>query len=351
MPEARGGEAQRRVDRIQAFRDELVELESALGPVLEPAARARVAEHHDRVLERLKGAFDIDATETERQLSLGMRVASLLGAFAFCVAVFLFFYRHWGRIVFPAQIALLATGPVLGLALTAYAARRERSLYFALLAGMVTCASLVLALEALGRILSLPTSPWRFLAWALFGLALARIYRFRLVYAAAVVSLSIFLLGGLTGLSGAWWTGFVSRPEGFALLGMGWVALPLARPGLVGGDFAPTLRLTGALMAFVALLALGLNGNLSLLPIDRGALEAIYDVVALTAGAGGIALGIRRGWHELRLVSTVYVIVLLVVKAFDWWWEWLPRELFFLVLGLLAIGTLLLLRRVRTRIA
>ncbi|HEX9895773.1 MAG TPA: hypothetical protein VGA78_17710 [Gemmatimonadales bacterium] len=350
-PSDAGTSPQRRVDRIRVFREELSAVEQELGPLLEPPARARLDEHHSAVLDRLKGAFDVDASEAERQLSLGMRVASLLGAFAFCAAVFFFFYRYWGRISTPTQVGLLVSGPLLGLAATEFAARRERTLYFALLAGLVTCASFVLALEALGRIFSLPTSPWRYLAWGGFCWTLAFAYGFRLVLAAAVVSLTVFLLGSATLLTGAWWASFFSRPEGMVLVGAAWVGMLAVRPSLLPPDFAATVRLTGASIAFIGLLTLGLNGNLSLVPLGRRVLESIYDAVALGAGAAGIGLGIRRGWAETRLVSTGFVILLLVVKAFDWWWEWLPRELFFLVLGLMAVGILVALRRLRARLA
>jgi uncharacterized membrane protein len=350
-PERPEGAAQHRVDRIQAFHAELAEVESEIGPLLDGAGRERLTAHHASLLGRLKGDFDIDATEAERQVSLGMRVASLLGAFAFCAAVFLFFYRHWGRIPFPVQIGLLALGPVLSLALTDIAARRERNRYFAWLAGLVACASFVLALEAAGRILSLPHSPWRYLAWAGFGAVLAWSYRFRLVLAAAVVSFSIFLLGSLTALTGAWWVGFLSRPEGIAASGVGWVALTVLRPQLLAPDFAATVRLTGAIMAFLALFVLGIDGNLSLIPFDGEAVEAVYDVLALALAGVGIWLGIQRGWTELRLVSTAFAVLLLIVKAFDWWWDWLPRELFFLALGLLAVGIMVALRRYRARLA
>jgi hypothetical protein len=37
------------------------------------------------------------------------------------------------------------------------------------------------------------------------------------------------------------------------------------------------------------------------------------------------------------------------VKAFDWWWRWMPRWVFFLVLGGMAIAVLVLLRALRAR--
>jgi uncharacterized membrane protein len=309
-----------------------------------------VDQHHDAILDRLSARFDVDRTDTERQLSLGMRVASMLGAFAFCAAVFFFFYRHWGRFTLPAQVGLLVAGPVLGLALTEYAAKRERTLYFAWLAGLVTCACFVLSLEALGRIYSLPSSSFRYLAWGGFGLALARTYRFKLVAAAVIVALTVFVLGFVTDLTGAWWTGFLSRQEGLVLAGVGWVGLLALRPDLVSPEFSGTVRLTGAVIAFIGLLVLGLEGNTSLLPLDRHWVEGFYDVLSFAAGVGGVTLGIRRGWNEIRIASTGFLVVLLVVKAFDWWWEWLPRELFFLVLGLMAIAMLVVLRRWRTRL-
>lgn len=341
---------QRRVDRIRGFREELGEAERELGPVIDPARRAELEQYHAATIDRLHRAFEVDASEAERQLSLGMRVVSLLGAFALCAAVFLFFYRYWGRMTVPLQTGLLVVGPLLGLGLTEFAARRERTLYFASLAGLVTCASLVLALEAFGRIYSLPASPWRYLGWGGFGWLLAFGYRFRLVLAGAMVSLTIFVLGFLTQLSGAYWAGFLARPEGYAIAGLGWLAAA-QQPRLIPPALAAPVRLTGALITFVALLALGLDGNLTFLPLAREPAELLYDLVAIALAAAGVWLGIRRGWADLRLASTGFLVVLLIVKAFDWWWKWMPRELFFLLLGLLALAMLVVLRRARTRLA
>ena len=44
-----------------------------------------------------------------------------------------------------------------------------------------------------------------------------------------------------------------------------------------------------------------------------------------------------------------FFVIFLYTKLFDWWWESMPKYLFFLVLGLSAVLILLVLRRLRSR--
>ena len=46
--------------------------------------------------------------------------------------------------------------------------------------------------------------------------------------------------------------------------------------------------------------------------------------------------------------TVTLLIVLLYTKFFDWWWEAMPKYLFFLVLALSAVLFLFVLRRLRT---
>ncbi|MOA16335.1 hypothetical protein D3C78_1365460 [compost metagenome] len=39
--------------------------------------------------------------------------------------------------------------------------------------------------------------------------------------------------------------------------------------------------------------------------------------------------------------------MLLGIKLFDWWWELMPKYLFFLLLGLVAVLILMVLNRLR----
>ena len=41
-------------------------------------------------------------------------------------------------------------------------------------------------------------------------------------------------------------------------------------------------------------------------------------------------------------------MIYLYTKLFDWWWDWLPKYIFFLLLGLVAIGLLFALKRLRS---
>jgi hypothetical protein len=91
-------EAQARLDRIEAFASELAELRRDGTVSLDEAQLHAIAEHHRRLTADLAARFDVDRGAGQRQMTLGMRIASLLGAIALCAAVYLFFYRIWGWI-------------------------------------------------------------------------------------------------------------------------------------------------------------------------------------------------------------------------------------------------------------
>ena len=46
-------------------------------------------------------------------------------------------------------------------------------------------------------------------------------------------------------------------------------------------------------------------------------------------------------------VGVGFFVIFLFTKLFDWWWETMPKYIFFLVLGLTAVAILLVLRRLR----
>lgn len=341
-------EAQRRADRIAAFRAEAAALEADGVLALTPEQRERVARHHDDLLRGFARQFDVDISEGEKRLSLGMRIASSLGALALAASAFLFFRRFWGLLDTPVQVAILVAAPLLALAATHFAALREKTGYFASLAGLLTFACFVLDLVMLGQIFNLTPTDSSLLLWGACGLLLAYTYDLRLLLAAGLLALGGFLAARTGTWGGCYWLDFGERPENFLPAGLLFFSLPLLLPHRRRADFPTYYRLFGLLFLFFPLLVLANWGEGSYLPFPDDAIEAGYQIAGFLLGGAAAAVGLRRGWRETVNTGTAFWVVFLFTKLFDWWWDWMPKYLFFLMLGLLAVAVLALLKYLRS---
>lgn len=193
-------EAQTRADDIRVFRRELERLEHAGLLALSDSQRQAIAAYQDELLAGYVRTYDIDCDVKGKQLSLGMRTASFLGALALAASVFFLFYQFWGWFSTAEQVATLLL---------------------------------------------------------------------------------------------AHW------------------------------------------------------GDGSYLQIDREVLEGFYQLFGFAASAGAIWLGTRRNWGEVFNTGVVFFVIFLYTKFYDWWWEIMPKYLFFLVVGLTAVLLLLILKRLR----
>ena len=127
MPSTAGKrDAQQQADRLRIFRQVLDELSRDGVLTLSPEQEARLDRHMEATLAALARQYDIDTTESQKQVSWGMRVAATLGGLALCAAVVLFFYRYWGLLSTTTQVVVLALAPIAMLAATEAVARRER---------------------------------------------------------------------------------------------------------------------------------------------------------------------------------------------------------------------------------
>lgn len=344
-------EAQNRADRIRIFRQELKALRAAEVLALTDEQRVAVDAHLDRQLADLTRSFDINVSESQKQLSLGMRIVSALGGLALCAGVFLLFYRFWGQFATPSQVAILIAAPLLGLAAMDFASRRERTLYFTALIGLVTFACFVLNLTMLGQLFNITPSPNAFLAWGAFALILAYVYGLRLPLAAGLICLIVFSAATLMSLTGAWWTGFVERPETILIPGVLIALAPLVLPPGGSGEFMGVYRLVGLLAVFAVILVLWQDGGESWLPFAHKTVERIYQILAFFAAGGAIWVGIRFDLRGMVNLGAAYFVICLFLKMVDWWWDWMPKYLFFFIVGAIAIALLTAFRKLRERTA
>ena len=339
-------EAQVRADRIRAFRLELDRAEQDGAVALTSEQRAGLASYHDGLLRKLAGDFDVDTSGEQKQLTLGMRIVSFLGAAAISAAVFFFFYRFWGLLSTPVQVALLLAAPVLAVLGVELAARKERTLYFAAIVGLVAFACFVLDLSMLGQIFNITPSQNAFLVWSLFAFILAYTYGLRILQVAGIICLLGYLAATMGTWGGCYWLSFGERPENFLAAGLFVFGLSfIPHPKLT--EFPPYYRVFGLLAVFISILILSNWGRISYLPLGRKTIEYSYQVLGF-AGAGlTVWMGIRKHWPGTTNLGSTFFAIFLYTKFYDWWWDWMPKYLFFLVIGLVAVLLLLILKRLR----
>ena len=345
MAEARERrEAQERADRLRIFRQELQELERRQILILTDEQRTSVEPFLDQALLDLARLYDIDTSESQKRLSLGMRIVSALGGLALCAAVFLFFYRYWGSIPTPVQVVILIATPLMY-----FTSRRERTLYFTALIALVVFVSFVLNLVVLGQLFNIISSPNAFFAWGVLAMLLAYTYGLRLPLAAGLVCWVVFLSATVVSWTGAWWESFYFRPECFLAGGALIVGTPMVVRHGKHVDFPGTYRLIGLLAIFTSLLVLWHAGYDSFLSGDPTIIERFYQIIAFGGAALTIWAGIKHNLSGTVNLGAAFFTVFLYSKFVDWWWDWLPKYLFFFLVGSIAIGLLLAFRKLRER--
>jgi uncharacterized membrane protein len=348
MPTLNRTDAQQRADDIGVFNRELSRLETEQVLQLSEAQRSHLHSHQQGLLAQYRAAFDIDQNSQARQLSLGMRIASFLGALALAASVFFLFYQFWGLFDELAQVAILLSASLLSCGLTLVVQRRDSSGYFSKLAALVAFACFVLNIVMLGQIFNITPSDKALLPWAAYALLLAYMTQARVLLAAGIICVLGFIAARVGTWGGLYWLGFGERPENFLPAALLIFAVPLVISQRRFDGFAMTYRVFGLLALFLPMLVLGNWGYGSYLELDPALIENSYQLLGFVLAALVIWLGVRRDWPEVVNTGLTFFVIFLYTKLFDWWWASMPKYLFFLLLGLTAVLILLILRRLRS---
>lgn len=340
--------AQQAADRILMLREELAGAELSTVLALSSEQRTRFDEWSQGKLTALAQQFDVDTTVSQKQMSWGMRIASALGGLAICAAVVLFFNRFWGYLETWAQVAIVVLTPLLLLAATECMSRRERTRYFTGLLALVAVVSFIMNLVVLGNIFNITSSQGALLAWGLFAIVVAYRYGLRLILAWGLLLLMGYCAAQSSAQMGYQWLGFYERPELLLPLSLVVFAVPLGAKHFEHGDFAAVYRLVGALTFLIGIGLLSEAGELSYLPFDSAIVEPVYGIAALFLSAAAIWLGIACNWKDTVNTGACFFVVFLVTRMYHWWWAWMPKYLFFALIGTIGIVIVLIFRRVRS---
>jgi uncharacterized membrane protein len=342
--------AQQVADRIRALREELQTPEVREVLALTPEQQSRFDAWSRGKLGELAQQYDVDTTVSQKHISWGLRIASTLGGLALCAAVVLFFARYWGYLDTPVQVATVILIPLAAVGGTEYAARRERTLYFAGLIALVALASFIMNLAILGSIFNIASTEGALLAWGAFAGVLAYRYGLRPLLVLALGLLLSYGAAAFTARLGYDWLDFWNRPEDFAVMGLAAFAVPMVVRHKRNTDFPPVYRLAGALAFFLSIFVLAVGGRGSYLPLEAKTVERVYEFGGLLTSAGAIWLGIVRQWTGIVNTGSVFFTIFLFFRLYHWWWDWMPKYLFFAAIGALSIVLVVAFKRLRANL-
>ena len=339
--------AQHRADQIRIFHQELEQLATEGVLQLTAAQQREVNVHHDTLLAELSQSFDIDRDARSRQLSWGMRIASFLGALALAASVFFLFRQFWGMFSEMVQVGILIAASLATFGVTMLVRSRDATGYFTKLSAMVAFACFVLNIIMIGQIFNITPSDQALIPWAIYALLLAYLCDLRLLLAAGLVCLMAFMAARVGTWSGVYWIHFGERPENFIPAAVTVFALPQILRHMRHEQFPAVYRTVGLLAFFLSVLILAHWGRGSYLDWPASSVESIYQLAGFLFSALAIWLGLRRQWTETVNTGVVFFVIFLYTKFYDWWWELMPKYLFFLILGLTALLVLLVMKRLR----
>lgn len=340
-------EAQKRADEIRVFQRECERLKQEGVLHLDGAQRAAIATHHNSLLAKYSAAFDIDTDVQAKQLSLGMRAASFLGALALAASVFFLFYQFWGNFPSTTQVSILVAASVGTFLATMWIQTKDASGYFTKLAAMVAFVCFVLNIVMLGQIFNITPSDKALIPWAAYAMLLAYHCDLRLLLAAGILCIEAYVSARTGTWGGMYWLDFGERPENFFPAAALMLFIPPFLHRRHFSEFLPIYRVFGLLTFLLPVLVLSNWGHGSYFQLDHKIIENLYQVIGFAGGASVVWLGARRSWPEVFNTGVTFFVIFLYTKFYDWWWEIMPKYLFFMVLGLTAILILFILRRLR----
>ncbi len=339
--------AQQRADQIHAFKHELAELTRKQILSLSDEQQLTIDDYHQGLFDQFRSAFDIDCSQQDKQLSLGMRIASFLGALALAASVVFLFYQFWGRVGTDSQVSILIGFSIISFVATVIVAGKDASGYSTKLIGLVAFACFVLNIAMFGQIFNITPTDNALLVWAALALLLAYAYDVRLLQVAGVLCIIAFASARVGAWSGMYWIHFGQRPENFFPIGVLLFLIPQWIKHERFSGFALSYRVFGIVTLLTPMLVLAHWGYGSYLNIDPDIIEGGYQLAGFILSGVLIGYGIRRGWGHVVNTGVTFFVIFIYTKFFDWWWDVMPKYLFFLILGLVAILSLVIFKRLR----
>lgn len=341
--------AQQRADQIRSFQAELEILKDTDVILLTAEQNEKIAKYHQNLLSNYSLEFDIDTTKNEKQLSLGMKIVSFLAALGLAFSILFLFLQFWGDFKETTQVFILISTPTILLFFTYYLSNKQNKDYYTKIAALLTFTAFVLNISMIAQIFNITPSLNASLVFSLFAFLLAYALNARLLLGVGIIFFSFFLSAKVGVWGGAYWINFSNYPENFFP-----VALVLFLLSFINHskytNFDVVYRYFSMFLFFLPVLILSNNGSISYINLAENSIEGFYQVIGFAFSAFAIYVGIKKGLSEVTNMGNVFFVIFLYSKFFNWWWSWMPKYIFFLIIGLSAVFILMILKRVRNEL-
>ncbi|MDY0117467.1 MAG: DUF2157 domain-containing protein [Sulfurimonadaceae bacterium] len=335
---------QQRTDQIRAFQKELKLLEQE--NIVLFTEKEKIDTYHKNLLEKFISSHNVDTTQEEKQLTLGMKISSFLAVLALALCLFYLFFHYWGFFDEALQVVILITAPLLFLGVSFYLVQKEEMYYYAKISAMLSFVSFILNIVVIGEIFNLASSVNAFLIWSFYGVLLAYIFQARLLLGMGIIAFTFYLSAQVGVWGGGYWFSFSERPESFLFVAVILFSISFIKQQLFIG-FDKVYRYFGMLLFFFPILILSNYGYASYILWDHKSIEELYQVMGFLMSALAIYFGIRKGYGEVVNIGNSFFVIFLYTKFFQWWWAWMPKYIFFFILGMSALVILIVLKKVK----
>jgi len=344
-------DAQKRIDQINSFINEF-ELLSREGVLnLDQDQVSKVATYHNGVIAKLSNEYDIDKNVKQKNLSLGLKVISFISALTLSASLFFMFYQFWEYIDTPAQTVILVMTSLIALGITYGVYHRDKNGYFTKIFALLSVVAFVLNISMLGSIYNIMPSPNALALFAIFTFVLAYATNARLLLGFAIIFLASFLSAQMGTWSGVYWIYFGRHPENFFLPALILFLIPYYFVHKHYFSFESIYRVFAMLLFFIPVLILSNFGGASYIEwVSNSKVEMFYQVVGFGVSLGAIWLGVYKGWSDVLNSGNIFFTLFLYTKFYDWFWEFMPKFLFFFMVGLVTLGMMFAFKRVRDRV-
>lgn len=341
-------DAQKQIDQINAFHQEVKILEQSNILALTQNQQESVQTYHQGIMAQLVEQFDIDTSPKQKRLSTGLKVISFITALTLGASLFFLFYQFWKFMDSYTQTVLLIFASLITLTITYQSYQKDKSGYFTKIAALLTLVAFWVNVSMIGKLYNFDSSPNLFGLLSLFALLLAYATNTRLLLGFGIIFLSAFLSAQAGTWGGGYWIYFGERPENFFLPSLILFLIPYFKPHRYYDGFDPIYRIFAMILFFTSVLILSNFGAASYISyLSGGIIEGLYQLVGFGVSLMAIWFGIKKGWGDLINGGNIYFTLFLYTKFYDWWWDIMPKFIFFFLMGMVTLGLMLILKKMR----